>query len=282
MITSSHKKPFNKLQFELTILSISFKNWSTFMHITLSNYFSNLKQFFFPLFKYTVSYHATKMKFYPQIHFHHFSNPFQFNWVWWGSRNKKWKWKTRARDRVRKTEKYRMENNFIEMSNAIQENQQSNTVLSSTWTLGTQNSNEKSISNSRNFILLHDALEKANFKSLFLFLFVGTSFRHSACSRYSFKCDFISKKVVKKIVCVCAAGGHDKMKTREEETVFHALVLFDDVKLNVLLFVVSACVKINENSILNNFLRLLVATWKWIFWLFYRKTWWLILVIYAV
>jgi len=62
------------------------------------------------------------MKFHPQIHFHHFSNPFSIQLSLMGSEKK---WEKSARDRVRKTECYRIENNFIEMSNAIQENQQS-------------------------------------------------------------------------------------------------------------------------------------------------------------
>ena len=123
-----------------------------------------------------------------------------------------------------------MENNFIEMSNAIQENQQSSTVLSSTWTLGTQNSNEKSISNSRILFYCMTPLKKKQLQTIvpfilfffFIFLCVGTSFRHSACSRYNFKCDFIGKeqswikKKEKSCVCVLLKGTR-KMKTERNK-----------------------------------------------------------------
>lgn len=92
----------------------------------------------------------------------------------------------------------------------------------------------------------------------FYILFVGTSFRHSTCSRYNFKCDFIRKKVVKKsCVCVLLLEGTTRWKREEKKSISRPCYVLDDVKLNVPLLVVSACVKISEKSILNNFLRLL-------------------------
>lgn len=155
----------------------------------------------------------------------------------------------------------------------FKKNQQSSTVLSSTWTLGTQNSNEKSISNSRKilFYCMTPLKKQTSNHCSFYILYVGTSFRHSACSRYNFKCDFIRKKSWKKS-CVCVLlllEGTTRWKRKEKKRISRSCYVLDDVKLNFPLLVVSACVKISEKSILEQLLEiaLLVATWTWMKWI---------------